>query len=466
MVFSSLEFIFGFLPLFLIFYYSVAPKFKNTVLFLGSLIFYAFGEPVFILLIMLSVIVNYYGAILIDKFEKRGRKITLVLFLLYNFLMLGFFKYTNFFIENLNGIFYLFKNNTHIEALNIMLPLGISFYTFQIVSYIVDVYRKKVEPSKNIINVGAYLCMFPQLIAGPIVVYSDIEKELKSRTIKMEAVEDGLKTFIWGLSFKVLIANMMGIIWNDIQTIGFFNITTPYAWIGAIAYSFQIYFDFAGYSLMAIGLGKMLGFTIPENFRDPYIAKSVTEFWRRWHITLSSWFRDYVYIPLGGNRRGNIRTVVNLFIVWSLTGFWHGASWNFVLWGVYFFVFLTLEKLFLKKLLDKSRVLSRIFTLLVVVISWVIFAITDFSELTLYLSRMFPFFGESGVVNPSDYINSLKNYWYIFLSAIMFSTPLPKKLFEKYKKNPLCIFVLLALFWLCIYRLFTSANNPFLYFRF
>ncbi len=466
MVFSSLEFIFGFLPLFLIIYYSVAPKLKNTVLFLGSLLFYAFGEPVFVILIMLSVIVNYYGAILINKFENRGRKATLVVFLLYNFLMLGFFKYTNFFIENLNGIFYLLKSNIHIEALNIMLPLGISFYTFQIVSYIIDVYRRDVEPCKNIINVGTYLCMFPQLIAGPIVVYTDVEKEIKERSITMEVVEDGLKTFVYGMSFKVLIANIMGIIWNDIQTIGFYNITTPYAWLGAAAYSFQIYFDFAGYSLMAIGLGKMLGFNIPENFNDPYASKSVTEFWRRWHITLSSWFRDYVYIPLGGNRKGSLRTIFNLFIVWALTGFWHGASWNFVLWGVYFFIFLTLEKLFLKKLLDKSRILSRIFTLLVVVVSWVIFAITDFYELGVYLSRMFPFFVESGIVNPSDYINSLKSYWYILLAAVVFSTPFPTRLFKKYKKNALCTVILLALFWICVYRLFTAANNPFLYFRF
>ncbi len=466
MVFSSPAFIFGFLPLFFIFYYSVAPKFKNTVLFLGSLIFYALGEPVYILLIMLSVIVNFYGGILIDKFEKGGRKAILTLFLIYNFFMLGFFKYTNFFIENLNGIFYLFKNDTHINSLDIMLPLGISFYTFQIVSYIVDVYRKDVEPCKNIINVGTYLCMFPQLIAGPIVVYSDVEKELKNRRIDMESVEDGLKTFVYGLSFKVLIANIMDIIWHDIQTIGFYNITTPYAWIGAIAFSFQIYFDFAGYSLMAIGLGKMLGFNIPENFRDPYSSNSVTEFWRRWHITLSSWFRDYVYIPLGGNRKGMLRTIVNLFIVWALTGFWHGASWNFVLWGVYFFVFLVIEKLFLKKLLDKTKVISRIYTLFVIIVSWVIFTITDFSELSLYLSRMFPFFRESGIVNPNDYINALENYWYVLLAGVVFSTPLPGILFKKYKKNPLCSFILLALFWLCVYRLFTSANNPFLYFRF
>jgi len=465
-VFSSLEFIFGFLPLFLILYYSVAPKFKNTVLFLGSLVFYAFGEPVFILLVMLSVIVNYYGGILINKFENRGRKLTLVLFLLYNFLMLGFFKYTNFFIENLNGIFYLFKSNMHIEALNIMLPLGISFYTFQITSYIIDVYRRDVEPCENIINLGTYLCMFPQLIAGPIVVYSDVEKELKTRKIDMTAVEDGLKTFVYGLSCKVLIANIMDVIWNDIQTIGFYNITTPYAWLGAIAFSFQIYFDFSGYSLMAIGLGKMLGFNIPENFRDPYSSNSVTEFWRRWHITLSSWFRDYVYIPLGGNRKGLARTVFNLFVIWALTGFWHGASWNFVLWGIYFFIFLTIEKLFLKKILDKTRVISRIYTLLVVVVSWVIFSITDFKELSLYLSRMFPFFGESGIVNPYDYMASLKNYWYVLLSAIVFSTPFPGILFKKYKKNILCTVILLGLFWVCVYRLFTSANNPFLYFRF
>lgn len=466
MVFSSLKFIFGFLPIFLIFYYSVAPKYKNGVLFLGSLCFYAVGEPIYILLIIASVIVNYFGGVLIDKCKKGGRKFWLVFFLIYNFLMLGFFKYTNFFIENLNNAFYLFKSDMHIEAINVILPLGISFYTFQIVSYIIDVYRRDVEVCRNVVSLGTYLCMFPQLIAGPIVVYTDVEKELKERKITMAMVEEGLKTFVYGMAFKVLIANVMDMIWKDIETIGYYNITTQYAWLGAIAYTFQIYFDFAGYSLMAIGLGKMLGFNIPQNFDNPYAANSVTDFWRRWHITLSHWFRDYVYIPLGGSRRGKLRTFFNLFIVWAFTGLWHGASWNFVIWGLYFFVFLVIEKLFLKKLLDKLKILSRIYTLLIVIVSWVIFAITDFNELGMYLSRMFPFFKKSGIVNPIDYINALKSYWYVLLAAVMLCIPFFNNLFKKYKNKFIFTIILFVLFWGCIYRLITSANNPFLYFRF
>lgn len=466
MVFSSLSFIFGFLPLFLIVYYLCKDKYKNIVLFLGSVIFYAIGEPIYVLLMLLSVAVNYYGGILIDKKEGSARKRVLALFLGYDFLMLGFFKYTNFFIENLNGIFYIFKSPSHIKSLEILLPLGISFYTFQIASYIIDVYRKDVPVCKNILNLGTYLCMFPQLIAGPIVVYSQVEKELQKREITFEKIEEGLKTFVIGMGYKVLIANVMGNIWNDISTIGYSNITTAYAWIGAFAYTFQIYFDFAGYSLMAIGLGKILGFNIPQNFNDPYISKTITEFWRRWHITLSSWFRDYVYIPLGGNRKGKARTIFNLFVVWALTGFWHGASWNFVLWGVYFFVLLVLEKTFLKKHLEKTKVLGRIYTMFFVVISWVIFAITDFNKLFMYFSRMFPVIKSTNIVNPLDFVNSLGKYWYVFLAAIIFSTPLPKKIYNKYKNNPVTVILLLVMFWGCIYRLMLSANNPFLYFRF
>ena len=466
MVFSSLGFVFGFLPLFLIVYYCVNEKYRNLILFLGSLIFYAIGEPVYVLLMLLSVIVNYYGGILIDKKEGRARKALLTLFLAYDFLMLIFFKYTNFFIENLNGIFYLSKSTHHISSLNVLLPLGISFYTFQIASYVVDVYRKDVEVCNNILNLGTYLCMFPQLIAGPIVVYSRVEKELRQREITFLKFEDGLKAFVIGMGYKVLIANIMGVIWNDISTIGFSNITTQYAWVGAISYTFQIYFDFAGYSLMAIGLGRMLGFDIPQNFNNPYISKTVTEFWRRWHITLSSWFRDYVYIPLGGNRKGKFRTVINLFIVWALTGFWHGASWNFVLWGIYFFVLIFIEKLFLKKLFEKTKIIGRLYTFFAVIISWVIFAITDFNKLFEYLSRMFPFYPNINTVNPVDYVSSLYSYWYVFLAALVFSTPLPQKIYKKYKNNFLVVLVLLLVFWGCVYRLMISANNPFLYFRF
>ncbi len=472
MVFSSLSFIFAFLPAFLALYYCVPAKSKNTLLFLGSLLFYSFGEPFYILLIFASTVLNYLFGLGIARY-KRGRAERLFLFwiaLLYNFGLLLFFKYANFFLENINLLLKVCGIHWQFFRLNVSLPLGISFYTFQIVSYIIDVYRDKVKADKSIVSLGAYICMFPQLIAGPIVVYSDISESLKERKISIENIDRGLKTFIIGLGYKVIIANRIGTLWNEVCTIGFESISTPLAWLGAFAYSMQLYFDFWGYSVMAIGLGDMLGFTMPENFRYPYTARSVTEFWRRWHITLGSWFREYVYIPLGGNRKGTLRTIANLFVVWLLVGFWHGAAWNFVLWGLLIFVLLVIEKTITLRFLNGNNIvawlLSHLYVMLYIPVSWIIFAITDFSELRVYLLKMFPFFGGVQAAPLTDFWRLLEIYAPLLIASVIFSLSSPMKLFEKVRDKALGIILLLAVFWYAVYLLAIGINNPFLYFRF
>ncbi len=472
MVFSSLSFIFAFLPAFLALYYCVPAKSKNTLLFLGSLLFYSFGEPFYILLIFASTVLNYLFGLGIARY-KRGRAERLFLFwiaLLYNFGLLLFFKYANFFLENINLLLKVCGIHWQFFRLNVSLPLGISFYTFQIVSYIIDVYRDKVKADKSFVSLGAYICMFPQLIAGPIVVYSDISESLKERKISIENIDRGLKTFIIGLGYKVIIANRIGTLWNEVCTIGFESISTPLAWLGAFAYSMQLYFDFWGYSVMAIGLGDMLGFTMPENFRYPYTARSVTEFWRRWHITLGSWFREYVYIPLGGNRKGTLRTIANLFVVWLLVGFWHGAAWNFVLWGLLIFVLLVIEKTITLRFLNGNNIvawlLSHLYVMLYIPVSWIIFAITDFSELRVYLLKMFPFFGGVQAAPLTDFWRLLEIYAPLLIASVIFSLSSPMKLFEKVRDKALGIILLLAVFWYAVYLLAIGINNPFLYFRF
>lgn len=475
MVFSSLIFIFRFLPLFLLAYFLTPERYRNFILFAGSLIFYAFGEPVYLFLILLSVLVNYSLGRGIARCPRRPkrRRFYLILAMLYNFGMLFLFKYTDFLLENLNALTALLNRHAGLQLpaiplLGLTLPLGISFYTFQIVSYIIDVYRGVQKSEKSILTLGSYLCMFPQLIAGPIVVYSDVSGQLKKRHVTLEDFEDGLKSFILGLGSKVLLANRIYLLWNEIQVTGFDGISTPLAWIGAFAFSFQIFFDFYGYSLMAVGLGRMLGFRIPDNFRFPYSAASISEFWRRWHITLGAWFRNYVYIPLGGNRTGKLRTIRNLLIVWALTGLWHGASWNFVIWGLLFFVLISLEKLFLGKLFAKCRFLGHLYIIAVIPVTWVIFTVTDSKALLIYLNRLFPFVNGSPiwVFGTNDYLYALRNYAPLFLLCILFSTPLPARLYRKHKRNVLTLLFLLGVFWLSIYYLVISVNNPFLYFHF
>lgn len=471
MVFSSLTFLFAFLPIFLILYYCSPAKYRNGLLFMGSLVFYGIGEPLYLCLIICSVLVNLGIGLFIDKSERlSGKRLWLITGLLYNFGLLFFFKYTNFFLENINGVLKLCHSGTQLKLLELTLPLGISFYTFQIVSYIIDVYRGKVKADHSVISLGAYLCMFPQLIAGPIVVYSDIRRELHERTITIHNLDDGLKTFILGLGFKVLLANRVGTLWNEVCTIGFESISTPLAWLGSLAYSMQLYFDFCGYSLMAIGLGKMLGFTIPENFHHPYLSRSVTDFWRRWHITLGAWFREYVYIPLGGNRKGRIRTIVNLGIVWLLTGFWHGAAWNFILWGVFIFLLEILEKNLLLPVLNHksiaAHIFSHIYMILYILVSWTIFAISDFNQLAMYLARMFPFFGMGHTLNSYDFVKYLTDYGVLLICCILFCTAGPEKLYHRFKNKLGGIAIALIIFWYSVYYLAIGMNNPFLYFRF
>ena len=464
------------MPIFLLIYYTVPEKYGNLILFLGSLFFYAYGEHRFFWLILVSLVIHYVLTRYSQGKSRKCQRICLVVMLMYGFGMLFIFKYMDFFVANWNHLAVWLADRgssvklPHVNAPEVSLPLGISFYTFQIVSYIVDVYRGKVEADHSVISLGAYLCMFPQLIAGPIVVYSDVRRELHKRTITIHNLDDGLKTFILGLGFKVLLANRVGTLWNEVCTIGFESISTPLAWLGSLAYSMQLYFDFCGYSLMAIGLGKMLGFTIPENFHHPYLSKSVTDFWRRWHITHGAWFREYVYIPLGGNRKGRIRTVVNLGIVWLLTGFWHGAAWNFILWGAFIFLLEILEKNLLLPVLNHksiaAHIFSHIYMILYILVSWTIFAISDFSQLAMYLARMFPFFGMGHTLNPYDFVKYLTDYGVLLVCCILFCTAGPEKLYHRFKNKLGGIAIALIIFWYSVYYLAIGMNNPFLYFRF
>lgn len=455
MIFSSLLFLFRFIPVFFLIYYIVPNKFKNFVLFAGSIIFYAWGEPSFLILIFISIIVNYIAGILISRTEGKVRTVVFVLSIIYNLAALGFFKYSGFFVDNINSIL---GADISFEAPG--LPLGISFYTFQIMSYVIDLYKGRISVEKSPLILGTYLCMFPQLIAGPIVVYSDVSERLQNRTITLDEIEDGVKTFILGMASKVLIANNVGMLWDDLKLIGYENINAGLAWLGVVAFTLQIYFDFNGYSLMAIGLGKMLGFEFPRNFNFPYISKSITEFWRRWHITLSTWFREYVYIPLGGNRKGQARTFINLFIVWFLTGFWHGAGWNFILWGLFFFVILVIEKNGLNKLLEKNAVIAHIYSILLIGLSWMIFAITDIKELGIYFTKLVDF-SRNGMA-----LYYVRNYAVVLILGCILSTPLFKNFYENNKKKAPVIALLTVLFVLSVAYLTDATYNPFLYFRF
>lgn len=458
MIFSSILFIFRFLPIALIIYYITPQKYKNLILTLLSLVFYSWGEGKYFLIMIASIIIDYTAGRLIYRYKSEIKKKTIVLCisLVFNLGLLFFFKYFNFFIDNINNIF-----NLAIKGVKITLPLGISFYTFQTMSYSIDVYRGKVVPEKNIINFAAFVTLFPQLIAGPIVKYTDINKEISRRVITKDNVEVGIEKFILGLGRKVLIANNIGMLWTEVEGIGFENISTPLAWLGIISFGLQIYFDFSGYSLMAIGLGKMLGFNFPENFNYPYISRSISEFWRRWHITLGSWFKEYVYIPLGGNRKGKVRVTFNLFIVWALTGLWHGASYNFLLWGLFFFLLISIEKLGLINFLNKHKVFSHIYTIFLLLIGWTLFAITDFNGIYEYLSKLF-FYS-----NGEEWIYYLRNYGVSLIIAIIFSLPLVSMFYKKIENFKwIKTIILMGIFIISVAYLVDATYNPFLYFRF
>lgn len=466
MVFSSTIFLCVYLPLVLLGYYICPKKGRNLFLLIVSLVFYAWGEPKYVFLMIFSILVNYIFGRLMDKHRenKKRMKLMLVLSVVIDLGLLSVFKYTDFIITNVNAIF-----GSSFDLLNIALPIGISFYTFQAMSYTIDVYRNDVRVQKNLIDFGMYITMFPQLIAGPIVRYADVQDQLAERSVTTADFSEGIMRFVVGLGKKVLLANQMGAVWSEIYALGG-DISALMAWTGAIAYTFQIYFDFSGYSDMAIGLGRMFGFKFPENFRYPYQSVSITDFWRRWHITLSTWFKEYLYIPLGGNRCGLARQALNLLIVWSLTGFWHGAGWNFVMWGLYYFVILFIEKLFLLKALDKlPKFFRHVYALLLIIIGWVIFASDDVSVLLPFLGSMF---GANGAIGGMDVYTLLTKAALLVICCIA-STELPKRLFLSAAgaMNEKAAFTIksvmtIALLALSMILLIGDSYNPFLYFRF
>lgn len=451
MVFSSFDFLLKFLPAFILAYYLCPEKYRNVCLFGFSLVFYSYGNlktPLYILLIIISLVFNYIAGIQLRENGKR-RLFWFVLSLVFNFGWLLFFKYSYF---------------LHLLPFQLVLPIGISFYTFQTVSYLADAYTLKVKPEKSFLRLGAYIIMFPQLIAGPIVRFSDVQFQLRNRQYKLPRIIDGVRVFVIGLSLKVVLANQIGGLWNDATTIGYDSLSVPYAWLAVMAFSLQLYLDFWGYSLMAIGLGRMIGFELPTNFDSPYCSVSVSEFWRRWHMTLGSWFREYLYIPLGGNRRGKLRTYLNLLIVWLCTGFWHGANWNFILWGLLLYVFIAIERLGLGQKLEEHRALGHIYCLVVIGVTWMFFAIESLPQCMTLLGRLI---GIGGInVRPGDWLTALKTYWWLLGLGIFASTELPKKLYLSFKEKWIVYPVLAGMLGVSIYCLYMGLNDPFLYFRF
>lgn len=462
MVFTSINFLYYFLPTVLILYFIVPKKYKNLLLLISSLLFYFYGEPKYIILMIIEIILAYFEARLIEKYKSKE---IFIFSIFIHVLLLCIFKYTNFLITNINGIF-----NTNISLLNIVLPIGISFYTFQIISYLVDVYKEKVKAQKNFISLATYVSLFPQLIAGPIVRYETINDELDNRKQTFNDFSSGISRFIIGLSKKVLIANILGELCNIFILSN--EKTVLFYWIYGISYSLQIYFDFSAYSDMAIGLGRMFGFHFMENFDYPYISKSITEFWRRWHISLSSWFKDYVYIPLGGSREGTFKLIRNILIVWLLTGLWHGSEWTFVIWGMFIGILLVIEKLLLNKYIEKlPSIVRRIYTLFIIMISFIIFSGSNINESFNNIVGLFNF--SNPFINKFT-MHYLKDYGLVLIIAIFLSTPILKNTIIKLKKNKkinniiniLDIIVLLILLVIVTSYLIDSSYNPFLYFRF
>lgn len=471
MVFSSILFLFRFLPIALLLYFIAPGKLKNLVLFLLSLVFYAWGEPVYVMLMLFSTVVDYTHGLMVQYFKEQGQmgkaKMVVVSSAVINLFLLCFFKYSDFLINNINYIF-----GMDIAKLNLGLPIGISFYTFQTMSYTIDVYRGDAKVQKNIISFGTYVALFPQLIAGPIVQYKTVDEQINNRRTTWQSFSYGVVRFVTGLGKKVLLANNIGLLWEEIQALSETDMLSVLtAWIGAAAFAFQIYFDFSGYSDMAIGLGSMFGFRFNENFDHPYESKSITEFWRRWHISLGTWFKEYVYIPLGGNRKGKTVQIRNILVVWALTGIWHGASWNFMIWGLYFGLLLIAEKLWLYQFLEKlPKVCGHIYTMVLVLISWVIFAFDSMSRGTVYIGKMF---GADGMLFDDKALYLLGSYGLLFLILIAGCTSFPKKaacfIMEKFTnmmQPVLCNVFLLVVLVLSIAFVVDASYNPFLYFRF
>ena len=466
MLFSSTVFIFYFLPIVLLFYFISPKKWRNYVLLIASLIFYAWGGLLYFPLLIFSIVLNYICGLFIEKYRENAvkKKRVLIISIVLNILFLGVFKYTNFIVDNLNALFH-----TSICVVRIPLPIGISFYTFQSMSYVIDVYRRDGKVQKNIFNLALYISMFPQLVAGPIVRYQTVDDQISNRTHSFDKFNAGLDRFIVGLFKKIVISNTVGELATTIYEMNDDTISISLAWLGAIAYMLQIYFDFSGYSDMAIGLGKVFGFDFLENFNYPYISKSVSEFWRRWHISLGSWFRDYIYIPLGGNRVSPLKVYQNLFVVWLITGIWHGASWNFVIWGLYFGVFIMLERIFLQKLLNKiPNFFQHIYLLLIVLIGWVLFSQPDLPSTIAYLKTMLGL-TDAPIINGYTMFY-LKEYLVELILAIVASMPIINIVKHHIKLNRLSMIVkpiaICILFFIAIVYMINSTFNPFIYFNF
>ena len=469
MLFSSITFLFLFLPIMLAVYYIAPFRLKNGLLLTASLFFYAWGEPVYIILMVLSILLNYFcGMDIENNSENEARaKRSLIFAVVVNILLLVFFKYFGFFVESINGLF-----RVHIPYRELALPIGISFYTFQELSYIIDVYRGKVKAQHSLVDFALYVSLFPQLIAGPIVCYEEIEEQLSSRKISARKLGNGAMLFIVGLAKKVILANTMGEIFEQITSTATSNLTVLMAWLGCITYAFQIYFDFSGYSDMAIGLGRMFGFEFRKNFDIPYVSKSVTEFWRRWHISLSSWFREYVYIPLGGNRVTISRNILNLMIVWALTGMWHGAAWNFIVWGLYYGVILVFEKYVWGAIVDSlPAALQHVYALVLILVGWVFFFSPSLGAAIRYLFAMVG--GGAGFVDREVFF-VIFTHWLFYLLAVIASTAVGGKVLKKilncsrksFVRTAVTIVVFFGMLAVSVAYLITSTYNPFLYFRF
>ena len=465
MVFSSIHFLLWFLPFCVIAYMLAHKRMKNTVLLFFSIVFYAYGameNPGYLYLILSSVVINWIIGILMDG-KGPLRQYWLSIGLVWDFGCLFIFKYLDFFIRIFNYV-----PLVHLPYANLVLPLGISFFTFQIASYLIDVYRRQVKVEYSLVDLGTYILMFPQLIAGPIVRFSDVQKELHKRHTTWNDFIEGLQLFIIGLGRKVLLANQLGNLWDDLKNVGYESVSTPAAWMGIIAYSMQLYFDFSGYSQMAIGMGRMFGFHFPQNFNHPYLSTTMTEFWRRWHMTLGTWFREYVYIPLGGNRRGKGRMYLNMLVVWTLTGFWHGADWNFIFWGMLLFILLSVEKSGLGKVLNKYRTLGHLYMLFWIPMSWLLFAISDLGQLAVYFQKLFGKGGETLMAN--DWVKYFGIYGKFIVIGLLFCTDIPEKLYKKAQKSryavQICLPLMLAVLAGAVYCIWRGMNDPFMYFRF
>ena len=468
MVFSSLTFMYVYLPIVLGIYFLVPKKLRNLVMFIAGLLFYGWGEPVYLWIMVLSTLIDYTAGLVMNKFDDKPkiRTVCLLASVIMNLGLLAIFKYSGFFVRSVNSIFGL-----SLVDPGIPLPIGISFYTFQSMSYTIDLYMRNIKVQKNPVTFATYVTLFPQIVAGPIVRYSDVENEINHRTISMDMVGEGVAIFIKGLAKKVLLANNIGALWATIKAQEISSLPAATAWLGILAFTFQIYFDFSGYSDMAVGLGKMLGFNFPENFNFPYVSKSVSEFWRRWHITLGSWFRSYVYIPLGGNRKGLPRTLINLFITWMLTGFWHGASWNFLVWGIYFGIIIILERLFLGNLLKKLPTFLQVaYSFILVVFGWVLFEFYEMPQVFAFFGAMF---GANGLgFADANTLYYLLSYIIVFVLCIFFSSDKCKVIFEKVKaKFPkfteyAVVVIAIILLLVCTAYLVDATFNPFIYFNF